>query len=79
MSSEIRWWASAVFIQRLYDKCQAVHEHADYYDHIIRNLRKIEIVVKKVEFLAKLPRPSLNMEKPENRSRGGCATLLSGP
>ena len=50
------------FVKRLYDKCNAVQEHAEYYDHIIRNLRKIEIIVKKVEFLAKLPRPSLNME-----------------
>ncbi len=50
------------FVKRLYDKCTAVHEHADYYDHIISNLKKIEIVIKKVEFLAKLPRPALRME-----------------
>jgi PAS domain S-box-containing protein len=51
------------FVKRLYDKCSAVQEHAVYYDHIMQNLRKIEIVVKKVEFLAKLPRPSLKMEE----------------
>ena len=45
------------FVKRLYDKCQAVHEHSDYYDHVIRNLRKIEIIISKVEFLAKLHKP----------------------
>ena len=50
------------FVKRLHDKCQAVPEHDEYYGHIMRNLRKIEIIIKKVEFLAKLPRPSLDME-----------------
>lgn len=50
------------FVKRLYDKCNAVHEHADYYDHIIRNIRKIEIIISKVEFLAKLHKPVLTME-----------------
>ena len=50
------------FVKRLYDKCNAVHEHGDYYDHIITNLKKIETIVRKVEFLAKLPKPSFTME-----------------
>ncbi len=50
------------FVKRLYDKCNAVHEHADYYDHIISNIKKIEVIIKKVEFMAKLPKPSFSME-----------------
>ncbi len=54
------------FINRLHAKCNALHEHAHYYDHIIRNLKKIEIVVRKVEYLAKLPVPSLSVEEMRN-------------
>ncbi len=50
------------FVKRLHDKCNAVHEHGDYYDHIITNLKKIETIVRKVEFMAKLPKPSFKME-----------------
>ncbi len=50
------------FVKRLYDKCNAVHKRADYYDRIISNIKKIEVIVKKVEFMAKLPKPSFNME-----------------
>ncbi len=50
------------FVKRLSDKCNAVPEHAEYYDRIIRNVKKIEIIVRKVELLAKLPKPSFRME-----------------
>ena len=50
------------FVNRLYNKCNAIHEHGDYYDHIISNIKKIEFIVKKVEFMAKLPKPSFCME-----------------
>jgi PAS domain S-box-containing protein len=50
------------FVKRLYDKCNAGHKHADYYDRIISNIKKIEVIVKKVEFMANLPKPSFSME-----------------
>jgi len=50
------------FVKRLSDKCNAVPEHTEYYDRIIRNVKKIEIIVRKVELLAKLPKPSFRME-----------------
>ncbi len=54
------------FVNRLYNKCNAIHEHGDYYDHIITNLKKIENIVRKVEFLAKLPKPSFTMENTQS-------------
>lgn len=47
------------FVNRLYKKCEIVHDHQEYYGHIMNNLRKIETLVKKVELFASLPRPSL--------------------
>jgi len=47
------------FVNRLYKKCEAVHDHPEYYSHILTNLRKIETLVKKVEHFASLPKPSL--------------------
>lgn len=65
------------FINRLYDKCNALPEHARYYDHIIRNLKKIEVVIRKVEYLARLPKPSLSMEKIRNIARKGIEPYIS--
>lgn len=46
------------FVNRLYKVCEVIHNHTEYYGHIMDNLRKIEILVKKVEMFAALPRPS---------------------
>lgn len=46
------------FINRLSKICSVVHDHQDYYGHIMNNLRRIESLIKKVEFFARLPRPS---------------------
>lgn len=50
------------FINRLYKLCSAVSEHGKYYEYIIDNLRKIEGLVKKVEFFARIPEPCLKEE-----------------
>lgn len=47
------------FAQRLYQACRADRDHDTYYRFILNNLRKIETLVKKVEFLARLPSPVL--------------------
>ncbi|MBW2101682.1 MAG: PAS domain S-box protein [Deltaproteobacteria bacterium] len=46
------------FVNRLYDACKTVEGGKKYYNYIITNLKKIEALVKKVEFFAHLPRPS---------------------
>ncbi len=50
------------FVGRLYEICRSTGEHRRYYDLIITNLRKIENLVKKVEFLSRLPAPILKTE-----------------
>jgi PAS domain S-box-containing protein len=45
------------FVNKLYKSCRADPEHDKYYNYIADNLRKIETLVKEVEFLAHLPTP----------------------
>jgi PAS domain S-box-containing protein len=47
------------FLNRLFKLCKGLEEYQEYYDHIMHNLRKIETLVKKVEYFAHLPKPSL--------------------
>jgi PAS domain S-box-containing protein len=46
------------FLNRLFKMCKGLEEYHEYYDHIMHNLRKIEALVKKVEYFARLPKPS---------------------
>lgn len=50
------------FAKRLYDSCKSSAEHDKYYGYIINNIEKIEGLVKKVEFFATLPKPSITEE-----------------
>ncbi len=51
------------FAGRLYETCRnSTGDQRKYYDLIISNLRKIENVVEKVEFLSRLPTPTLRIE-----------------
>jgi PAS domain S-box-containing protein len=50
------------FVKRMYDRCNTVHENTGYYNRIVTNLKKIEVIVGKVEYLARLPKPSFEME-----------------
>ncbi|MFH0811481.1 MAG: ATP-binding protein [Pseudomonadota bacterium] len=45
------------FVNRLYKSCRITTEHDKYYEYITNNLRKIEGLVKKVDFFAALPKP----------------------
>jgi PAS domain S-box-containing protein len=47
------------FLNRLFKACEGVEQYNEYYHHIMNNLGKIETLVKKVEFFARIPRPSL--------------------
>jgi PAS domain S-box-containing protein len=47
------------FVNRLFKACEGVEQYDEYYHHIMNNLGKIETLVKKVEFFARIPRPSL--------------------
>jgi len=50
------------FVRRLYETCDITGDQRKYYDHTIRNLKKIENLVKKVEFLSRLPVPKFTKE-----------------
>lgn len=50
------------FVRRLYEMCDITGDQQKYYDHTISNLRKIENLVKKVEFLSRLPVPKFRKE-----------------
>jgi PAS domain S-box-containing protein len=51
------------FVTRLYKMCRQVQgHHKSYYDHIIDNLNKIESLVHKIEFFARLPKPQFSRE-----------------
>lgn len=50
------------FVNRLHKSGKTVHNHDKYYGYIINNLKKIEDLVKKVDFFANLPRPSFAEE-----------------
>ena len=45
------------FVNRLLKSSRVIHDHEKYYGYIVNNLKKIEELVKKVEFFASLPRP----------------------
>ncbi len=50
------------FINRIFKSGKVIHDQEEYYGYIINNLNKIEDLVKKVDFFASLPRPSLSEE-----------------
>ncbi len=50
------------FVNRLFKSGQIISDHEKYYDYIINNLKKIEDLMKKVDFFASLPRPNLSEE-----------------
>ena len=50
------------FVNRLLKSSRVIHDHEKYYGYIINNLKKIEELVKKVEFFASLPKPSFAEE-----------------
>lgn len=54
------------FVARLLDVCRAADEQHTYYRHIISNLKKIEKLVAKIEFLSKLPMPVLRRHSVHN-------------
>ena len=50
------------FAGRLHKSCMNVLEHEKYYDYIISNVKKIEGLVKKVDYLVTMPKPVLHSE-----------------
>ncbi len=50
------------FVNRLFKSGSIIDNHDKYHDYIIKNLNKIEDLVKKVEFFANLPKPRLSEE-----------------
>lgn len=46
------------FVNRLFKTCETIHNHSEYYGHIMTNLNKIENLIKKVESYARLPKPN---------------------
>lgn len=50
------------FVRRLYKSSPSTPKHDTYYQHIMDNLNRIEEVVTKVEFFARLPKPSFVKE-----------------
>ena len=50
------------FVSRLFETCDIAGDQRKYYDHIINNIKKIENLVKKVEFLSRLPVPTVGKE-----------------
>jgi PAS domain S-box-containing protein len=50
------------FVNRLFKLYGDVPDHRAYYEHIMTNLHKIESLVKKVEFFARIPKPNLSRE-----------------
>jgi PAS domain S-box-containing protein len=50
------------FAQRIYKSCQASDADERYYHYMVSNLKKIENLVKKVDFLVSLPKPNYHSE-----------------
>jgi signal transduction histidine kinase len=50
------------FVNRLLKSSRAIQDHEKYYGYIVNNLKKIEELVRKVEFFASLPKPSFAEE-----------------
>ncbi len=53
------------FVNRLFKSGNIISDHEKYYDYIIKNLQKIEDLIKKVDFFASIPKPNLT-EAPIN-------------
>ena len=51
------------FTNRLYRSCQATMAHEQYYDYIMNNLKRIENLVRKVNYLVSLPEPNFRSER----------------
>lgn len=49
-------------IKRLYESCRGGDDSDKYYDHIINNVKRIEGLIKKVEFFVRLPGPCFTEE-----------------
>ncbi|MCE5332963.1 MAG: PAS domain S-box protein [Desulfobacteraceae bacterium] len=47
------------FAQRLFKECKESSENRAYFDHMMKNIKKIEKLIQKVEFFAQLPKPSM--------------------
>ena len=55
------------FVNRLYKSCRGANaENEKYYDYIIKNLDKIEGLVRKIQFFVKLPDPSFSKHETES-------------
>lgn len=50
------------FVNRLFKICGETHDHQEYHSHIMRNLEKIDNLVRKVELFSRLPKPTLSEE-----------------
>ncbi len=50
------------FVNRLLKSSRDIQDHEKYYGYIVNNLKKIEELVRKVEFFASLPKPSFAEE-----------------
>jgi PAS domain S-box-containing protein len=46
------------FVNRLYRSCEGTQDQGKFHEYILGNLRKIEALVSKVTFFARLPKPS---------------------
>ena len=51
------------FANRLYRSCHATLAHEQYYDYIMNNLKRIENLVRKVNYLVSLPEPNFASER----------------
>jgi signal transduction histidine kinase len=50
------------FVRRLYQSCPHQDEHDTYYHFILNNLKRIESLVRKTEYFARLPKPRFSGE-----------------
>jgi PAS domain S-box-containing protein len=51
------------FTNRLYQSCHATIAHEQYYDYIMNNLKRIENLVRKVNYLVSLPDPNFRSDR----------------
>ncbi len=65
IAHEIRNPLSSIggFVDRLYRSCRINDKHDKYHDHILYNLKKIEGLIKNVEFFVKLPKPCFHKKQ----------------
>lgn len=67
------------FVNRLFHACGGLQEHREYYERIMNDLRRIENLIRKVEFFARLPEPSFKetaLEEPLNKVVGSSRDQL---